>query len=315
MTGDPLPLEVRSLRKEYGDLVALESVDLEIRAGEIFGLLGPNGAGKSTAIHCVCGLLRPTAGTVRIFGHDVVSQSTAARQSLGVVPQELALFEDLSGRRNVAYWAAAYGLRGRERRERVEETLEAVALLDRADDKVAGYSGGMKRRLNLACGAVHKPRLLLLDEPTVAVDPQSRRKLLDLVKEQAASGASVLYTTHYMEEAQEICDRIAIIDRGRVIASGTLDELRKSTDERDVLTLRGELAPAPAQRMLADLDDAELIRLDDAELVLSLAEASSRLPELLVRFGDAGLPVREVTLARPTLESLFLRLTGRELRA
>ncbi|MEM6456645.1 MAG: ABC transporter ATP-binding protein [Acidobacteriota bacterium] len=313
-TDDAPVLRVRGLRKAYGELIALDAVDLDIRAGEIFGLLGPNGAGKSTAISCICGLLKPSGGSIRVRGHDVVARSVEARRSLGVVPQELALFDDLSGRRNVAYWASAYGLRGSQRRERVDAILEAVALIDRADDKVETYSGGMKRRLNFACGVVHRPQLLLLDEPTAAVDPQSRRKLLDLVKAQAERGTSVLYTTHYMEEAQALCDRLAIIDHGRIIADGTLDELRQRSDERDVLTLRGTFPDASAQSLVAALSGVELIRRDEEALVLALRGAPARLPELLQRFADAEMTVREVTLAQPNLESLFLRLTGRALR-
>ncbi len=308
-------LEVRSLRKEYGEFVAVESVDFAAGKGQVFGLLGPNGAGKSTAINCICGLLRPTKGSVRILGHDVVTEPKAARRSLGIVPQELALYEDLSGRHNVAYWASAYGLRGGERQRRVDEVLDAVALLDRADDKVSAYSGGMKRRLNFACGIVHRPRVLLLDEPTVAVDPHSRRKLLDLVQAQAEAGTCVLYTTHYMEEAQELCDEIAILDHGKIIADGTLDELRRTTDERDVLTLRGNFPEARVPPILHQLDDAELVRLDEHLLVLALPGASGRLTEVLALLDGDGVSIAEVTLAQPTLESLFLRLTGRQLRA
>ena len=259
--------------------------------------------------------MKPTAGTVRITGHDIASQPIEAKKSLGVVPQDLALYEDLTGRQNIAYWATAYGLRDRrERKGRVTEILESVELVDRADDKVATYSGGMKRRLNFACGLVHQPKVLLLDEPTVAVDPQSRRKLLDLVREQATAGTSVVVTTHYMEEAQELCDEIAIVDQGRLIARGTLDELRASADEHDVLTLRGHFPEATTRATLSRLDGLELIRHDPERLVFSSAQAPSRLPKLLTLLSDAGLEVREVTLARPTLETLFLRLTGRQLR-
>ncbi|MEM8962234.1 MAG: ABC transporter ATP-binding protein [Acidobacteriota bacterium] len=308
-------LDVRDLRKEYGDLVALHGISFAIRPGEIFGLLGPNGAGKSTAINCVCGLVQPTGGSIMVMGHRLATEPVAARRSLGIVPQDLALYEELTGRQNVAYWAAAYGLRGRERRQQVDETLAAVALLDRADDKVDTYSGGMKRRLNVACGLVHRPRVLLLDEPTVAVDPQSRRKLLDLVTDLAANGTAVLYTTHYMEEAQELCDRIAIIDHGEMIAHGSLDELRGSTDERDVLTLRGSFSIDDMTGLIGRIDQAELLRVDDDTLVLTLSKASSHLAQILADISAAGSSVDEVTLTRPTLETLFLRLTGRRLRA
>src|SRR5207247_2448608 len=197
-------------RKSYGDLTAVDGVSFTARPGEIFGLLGPNGAGKTTTIGCISGLLTPTAGNVRVMGHDVVREGTAARKALGVVPQEIALYDELSALENLSYWGGAQGLRSALLRERIRQVLEITGLQDRATEPVKRFSGGMKRRLNFACGIVHTPEVVLLDEPTVGVDPQSRVRIVELVREQAKAGACVLYSTHYMEEAETLCDRLAI---------------------------------------------------------------------------------------------------------
>src|ERR1700733_5866897 len=215
-------IEVEQLRKQYGDIAAVKDVTFTAHTGEIFGLLGPNGAGKTTTIGCISSLLTPTAGHIRVMGHDVVRDGVAARRSIGVVPQEIALYEDLSARENLSYWGGAQGMRNPKLRERIQQVLELTGLQNRAREPVKQFSGGMKRRLNFACGILHSPKVLLLDEPTVGVDPQSRVRLLDLVRAQAQAGTCVIYTTHYMEEAEALCDRLAIMDHGKVIAAGTL---------------------------------------------------------------------------------------------
>ena len=309
-------IEVRDLRKTYGETIAVNGISFTAESGAILGLLGPNGAGKSTTIGCISGLLRPGGGRVRVHGHDVVDEATEARRGLGVVPQELALYPDLSARRNLAYWGGAYGLVGAELSERVDEILERIGLADRADEPVERFSGGMKRRLNFGCGLVHRPTTLLLDEPTVGVDPQSRVRLLDLVRREADAGTCVLYTTHYMEEAQELCDRVAIIDRGELLAIGTLEELRARMAERDLVRLAGRFDPQAARRAVAGLegDDAEVLAVDDDAITVALPEASRRLPALFEALAEAGGEIRETTLTRPSLETLFIKLTGRELR-
>ena len=307
-------IEVEDLRKEFGDVIAVDGASFTAEPGEILGLLGPNGAGKSTSIGCISGLLQPTAGRVRVLGHDVALEARAAKESLGVVPQELALYEELPATENLAYWGAAYGMRGAELRQRVTEVLEVVGLLDRSKEAVKKFSGGMKRRLNFACGIVHRPKVLLLDEPTVGVDPQSRVRLLDLVREEAGNGACVLYTTHYMEEAQELCDRVGIIDHGKLIAMGTLDELRGMMGERDLLRLAGSFDLERVRPALEGVDGVEVAAADADSLRLSLPEASKRLPAIFRALEGAGAEVRETTLTQPSLESLFIKLTGRELR-
>ncbi|MFQ5349106.1 MAG: ABC transporter ATP-binding protein [Thermoanaerobaculia bacterium] len=308
-------IEVEELRKEYGDLVAVDGVGFTAEGGAVFGLLGPNGAGKTTTIGCISGLQRPTAGRVRVLGHDVVLEGPASRESLGVVPQDLALYEDLSATENLLYWASAYGLRGARRKQRITESLEVTGLLDRAKEPVKQFSGGMKRRLNFACGIVHEPRVLLLDEPTVGVDPQSRVRLQELVKAQAATGTSVLYTTHYMEEAETLCDRLAIIDHGKLIAQGTLDELRAILGERDLLRLSGRF-PSAAQiaAALAGQEGTEIVQADEENLIVAAPRASRELPALLAALTRVGAEIRETTMTRPSLETLFIKLTGKELR-
>jgi ABC-2 type transport system ATP-binding protein len=307
-------IEVDGLRKDYGSLTAVDGVSFTAEGSAIFGLLGPNGAGKSTTIGCISGLLQPTAGRVRVMGHDVMTEGRKARACLGVVPQELALYEDLSAAENLLYWGSAYGMKGAELRRRIGEVLEIAGLLDRAKEPVKRFSGGMKRRLNFACGIVHRPQVLLLDEPTVGVDPQSRVRLLDLVREQAAAGICVLYTTHYMEEAEALCDRLAVIDHGKVIALGTLAELRAIIGERDVLRLAGTFQPEAAVQALKHLENLEVVQADDDGLLLTLEQASRRLPEIFAALTGAGAEVRETTMTQPSLESLFIKITGRELR-
>ena len=307
-------IDVQSLRKQYGDLVAVDEVSFLAEAGRIFGLLGPNGAGKTTTIGCVSGLLKPTSGRVAVMGHDVVRDGITAKRHLGIVPQELALYEDLSAEANLSFWGAAYGLKSDVLGRRVGEVLDLIGLADRARDRVSAFSGGMKRRLNFGCGIVHTPRVLLLDEPTAGVDPQSRVRLLDLVREQARAGTTVLYTTHYMEEAQELCDRIAIVDRGRLLAMGTLDELRGLVGEKDLVRLAGRFDPSIAGRALESLDEVEVLSVSTEALTISTTGASRKLPAILGALADPRTEVQEATISVPSLESLFIKLTGRELR-
>jgi ABC-2 type transport system ATP-binding protein len=311
---EPCVIEVEGLQKSFGDLMAVSDVSFIAAARQIFGLLGPNGAGKSTTIGCISGLLIPTAGQIRVLGHDVVLERRASREKLGVVPQELALYEDLSATENLRYWGAAYGVRGADLKQRVQEVLTVTGLLDRAKEPVSRFSGGMKRRLNLGCGLVHRPKVLLLDEPTVGVDPQSRIKLLEVVRQQVAEGTCVLYTTHYMEEAESLCDKIAIIDHGRIIAAGTLGELRAMVGESDILRLEGQFDPPQVQESLRHVDGVEIIHADANSLRLSMSGASRKLPELFAAIAASGSVIRETTLTQPSLESLFIKLTGKELR-
>jgi ABC-2 type transport system ATP-binding protein len=307
-------IEVEQLRKSYGELVAVEGVSFTVRPGEVFGLLGPNGAGKTTTIGCISGLLIPDRGQVRVMGYDVRKDGVLARRRLGLVPQEIALYEDLSAQENLAYWGGAYGLAGDLLKARIREALEWIGLEDRARQPVKSFSGGMKRRLNFACGILHRPPVLLLDEPAVGVDPQSRVRLLELVREQARAGVCVVYTTHYMEEAEALCDRVGIMDRGKMAAQGTLLELRAMLGERDLLRLSGSFPLESLRPALAAVEGLEIIQADENLLRLALFDGPRRLPALLGALTAAGAEIRETTLTQPSLESLFIKLTGKELR-
>lgn len=307
-------IEVENLKKQYGDLVAVDDVSFRSRPGEIYGLLGPNGAGKSTTIGCISGLLRPGAGRIRVMGYDVVDQGPASRRRLGVVPQELALYEDLSARENLMYWGGAYGLRGARLKERVDAVLLVAGIADRAKDPVRKLSGGLKRRVNFACGIVHEPAALLLDEPTVGVDPQTRVRLLELVRNQAAGGATVIYTTHYMEEAEKLCDRLAVIDHGKIIAEGTLTQLRSILGEKDIVRVTGRFDCKDVPQALRGLPDTELVHCAEDIITLAAPEASKKLSDIFRSLSGAGFEVRETTITQPSLESLFIKLTGKEMR-
>ena len=310
-------LVTQNLVKQYGDITAVDDVSFSAGAGQIFGLLGPNGAGKSTTINCISGLLSPTSGHIAVAGHDIARDGKAARKSLGIVPQELALYEDLAAIDNLRYWGKAYGMRGRELESRVAEVLDTIGLSDRAKDLPKSYSGGMKRRLNFGCGIVHRPAVLLLDEPTVGVDPQSRSRLFDLVEAERDTGACDLYTTHYLEEAERLCDSLAIIDHGKLIAQGTVEALKAQLGARDALQLSGEFPDSVRPALAAlenELDDFEILGTDAGSIMLALPRASQHLPRIFEVITKAGGVVSETNLRSPNLETLFLLLPGKELR-
>ncbi len=313
-------IEIRELKKQYNPpqgVWAVKGISFEILQGEIFSLLGPNGAGKTTTISVMSGLLAPTAGDVIIGGHSIVQEPLACKRLIGVVPQELALYPKLSARQNLTFFGKLYGLGGRALRARVAEVLEFIGLSERADDPLEAYSGGMKRRVNIGVGLLHKPQVLFLDEPTVGIDPQSRRNILDAVKTLNAEGMTVLYTTHYMEEAQELSDRVGIIDHGEVIALGTQEELTRMVGEHDTITLHvPQIGEEVLQRLRALRGVERCTRSDGEEGAVTLLAKEGRavLPEVIRVVNEAGLTLRAVEVREPTLESVFLHLTGRALR-
>jgi len=305
-------IEVTGLRKRFGEVEALRGVSFRVAAGEIYGLLGPNGAGKSTTINILCGLLTPDSGEARLNGIDVVRRPVDARRTLGVIPQDVALYSELSARDNLAFFGRLYGLRGADLHARVDRVLTQVNLADRASEPVEQFSGGMLRRLNIAAGILHAPRIVLFDEPTVGLDPQSRAAILDLVREIAA-GAAVVYTTHYLDEAERLCDRLAIVDHGAVLAEGTLAELRKAAGEREIIALRGAFRAEAVTAAVAAAADVQILKSSADEVLFSVLSAERQLSSLLAiapTFGE----VREVAIRQPSLENLFIKLTGRALR-
>jgi len=312
-TSRPALLEARDLTKRFGEVLAVDRVSLAVRRGEIYGLLGPNGAGKTTTISLVCGLLKPDGGSIAVGGASFWGDPQAARGIMGVSPQELAVYEELSGRENLEFWGRIAGLTARAARARAGELLEALSLVDRGKDPVKQYSGGMKRRINLGCALMHRPALLLLDEPTVGIDPQARANILGFVRELAAAGAAILYTTHYLEEAETLCHRIGIIDHGRLLAEGTLEQLRERLGDAQVFVVEGRLAGADSG---AWPGFAERFRvMQRGETALTVASIGRRDPaECLKELLALPVHIENVTLKRPSLNDTFLELTGRELR-
>jgi ABC-2 type transport system ATP-binding protein len=307
-------LACRSLVKRFGDRTAVDDVTFSIGAGETFGLLGPNGAGKTTTISMACGLLLPDAGEVQVAGHPMHPRAIEAKAAIGLVPQEIALYPDLTARENLRFFGQLQRLAGPSLTERVDEVLEVVGLADRADERVDRYSGGMMRRINIAVGLLHRPQLLVLDEPTVGVDPQSRNAILESVEALAGSGLSVLYTTHYMEEAERLCDRIAIIDAGRIVAEGTRRELVGRLGEGDRIEVSGEGdldAFASAARGLAGVLGAERI---ERGVAIQAADGPAVLAAVVSTAQQVGVTISDLAVVQPDLEDVFLRLTGKALR-
>ncbi len=304
-------LSVTGLRRTFDELVAVEDVSFEVAAGETYGLLGPNGAGKTTTIQMVVGLLAPDRGTVVVDGHEMTPTATEARRAVGYVPQELALYPDLTGRENLDFFARLHDVP--DRGGRIDEVLEVTGLRERADDRADEYSGGMKRRLNIGIGLLHRPRLLILDEPTVGVDPQSRDAILDAVERLGAGGVGVLYTTHYMEEAERLCDRVGIIDHGRLVGEGTRRELTALVGQRDRVRLAVGGDKHAAADALAGAAGVEAAAVTDEGLDLTVDGAAAVLPSLLAAV-PATASVTAVAVDEPDLEAVFLHLTGRALR-
>ena len=317
----PDVLQVDGLRKSYGARLAVADVSLRVRAGEVLGLLGPNGAGKSTTVGIISGLTTADAGSVSVGGATLASDEFAFKRRIGLVPQDLALFEDLPALANIELFGALYDLPKARLKQRAMEVLDMVGLADRARDKPATFSGGMKRRLNIACALVHDPDVLLLDEPTAGVDPQSRNAIFDNLEALKRAGKAIVYTTHYMEEAERLADRIVIIDHGTVVASGTLAELLRTLPAAQTLTLdiSGTLAP-DAVRALQALPGVRQLKLDAGQLTVGmndigdLGDLAQTAAAVLQTVAASGATVRHLGSGRANLEDVFLALTGRQLR-
>ncbi|HKA24633.1 MAG TPA: ABC transporter ATP-binding protein [Candidatus Eisenbacteria bacterium] len=293
-------IEVRDLRKSYGVLAAVDGVSFEVRRGETFGLLGPNGAGKTTTMHLLVGVLRPDGGTIQIAGEGDPTRPQT-REKLGLAPQAMSLYPDLTGEENLAFFARLHGLGGSALHERVESMLALAGLTDRRKHRVRTYSGGMQRRLNLACALVHDPPVLLLDEPTVGVDPQSRNHLFENIESLRAQGRTILYTTHYMEEAQRLCDRVAIMDKGKILALDTVPALIERYGGASLI--EAELEEPPVDGGHAGTWDGHMLRVP-----------SERPLEEVARLAGSGVRFTSLHIKRPDLETVFLELTGRSLR-
>ncbi len=311
-----LIIEAQRLSKQFApeQPPAVKDFSLSIVAGEIFSLLGPNGAGKTTTISMLCGLLKPTGGTALIDGHDIAADALAAKQAIGLIPQDIALYPTLSARQNLRFWGEMYGLTGKMLTERVAEVLEKIGLTDRANDKIQTYSGGMKRRVNIGAGLLHKPKIVFMDEPTVGIDPQSRRAILDMTQQLNAEGMAVLYTTHYMEEAQELSHRIGIMDNGELIALGTLDELTETVGQADTVILEINEGIEGIAKTLATLPGVRQAVRKEAEITLLVDDANHQLPDIITTVTATGAHIASIDIQEPNLEAVFLHLTGKALR-
>jgi ABC-2 type transport system ATP-binding protein len=329
---------VTDLVKRFGDHAAVDGVSFTIREGEIFGLLGPNGAGKTTTISMISCLIPPTSGEVSVGGHSVAKDSAKVKRALGVVPQEIALYPTLTALENLRFWGRMYGLSGAVLAQRVDEALETAGLADRAKERVETYSGGMKRRINIAAGIMHHPRLLIMDEPTVGIDPQSRNHILETVKELNRRGMTVLYTSHYMEEVEFLCDRVGIMDHGRIIALGTIDDLKRLVGDENVISIRvaelpdgvldaldalpavdkvtvsGREPAVPEAGASANAEPPEAVTGEGVVIQVLSRDSGAVIADVVGVLGRAGAHVLAVDVREPNLESVFLHLTGKSLR-
>jgi ABC-2 type transport system ATP-binding protein len=308
-------VEVKNLTKRFGKLTAADGVHFGIPAGEAFGLLGPNGAGKTTTVSMMCGLVVPSGGDVVIDGHSILRDPMAVRRVIGVVPQDVALYPTLSARENLTFFARMQDVPADMVASRVDAVLDIVQLADRQKDRVETYSGGMKRRINIAVGLLNQPRLLILDEPTVGVDPQSRNSILETLKELNRQGMTLLYTSHYMEEVEFLCSHIAIIDHGKVIADGTQKDLRLQAGNKDIISVQllREAGDVVRDRLSA-MPGVDTVELRDKTIHIATNQGRSLLAGIISALDDAGCPVSTIDVKEPNLEDLFLNLTGTSLR-
>ncbi|MBI3511822.1 MAG: ABC transporter ATP-binding protein [Bacteroidetes bacterium] len=306
-------IEVKDLKKSYGTQVALNGISFSIADGEFYGLLGPNGAGKTTTISIISTILDPDSGTIMINGMPLDKNKTACKKIIGVVPQEIALYDKLTALQNLEFWGSLYDVEKNLLNKRIDETLELLGLSDRKNDKVKDYSGGMKRRINIASALLHEPKILFMDEPTVGIDPQSRNLIFEVVEKLHKRGMTIVYTTHYMEEAERFCDRIGIIDKGEIIVQGTLKELRDFSKMKESILVRYTNAGNGTEQKIKDHLKGEYT-LSDGEIIFASNDLRSDLPRAINQCAEAGLELSHIDIQKVNLETIFLKLTGKQLR-
>jgi ABC-2 type transport system ATP-binding protein len=307
-------IQARSVSKSFGKIEAVKNVSFNIEKGKIFGILGPNGAGKSTIVNILNTLVKPDQGDVIIDGVNIKDDGNTIKMIMGVVPQEIALYEELSAYENLMFWGGLYDIPKGKLEANVNKTLEIVDLVNRKDDKIKKFSGGMKRRINIACSLLHNPKILLLDEPTVGVDPQNRNHIFEVIERLNNEGMTIIYTTHYMEEAERFCDKIAIIDAGRIIAQGTLKELREISDVKDLLTIK--LADVNSETITRITSENPLFRFDSSSgaLKVECGNIGNDIQIIINHVQNAGGVIERIYTQGTNLESIYLKLTGKELR-
>jgi ABC-2 type transport system ATP-binding protein len=311
----PSIIEVKNLRKTFNSQIAVDGISFGVKEGEIFGLLGPNGAGKSTTISILSGLLEPTDGEAVIDGKSIAKNPMGVKKILGVIPQEVALYPTLTARENLHFWGRMYDLSGSELKKRTEEVLALVGLTDRAKDRIDTYSGGMKRRINIAAGLLHRPKVLMMDEPTVGIDPQSRINILETVQNLNREGMTILYTSHYMEEVELLCDRIAIMDLGKIIAEGTEEELRQLVGNEDLIkVLVSEVTPECIDKIKTVPRVDKVTQTGEAEIHILSKEGRRALADVIKAIDKCDVKINSIEVVEPDLESVFIHLTGKSLR-
>jgi ABC-2 type transport system ATP-binding protein len=307
-------LQIKDLAKKYASLTAVDNISFSINEGEIFGLLGPNGAGKTTTINMIAGLTDISSGEISIFGKKMSNSSLEIKKNLGVVPQEIAVFDDLTAYENVQFFGQIYGLKGNLLKKRVEESLNFVGLWDRCKDFPKKYSGGMKRRLNIACAIVHKPKLIIMDEPTVGIDPQSRNHILESVKALNKSGSTIIYTSHYMEEVDELCSRILIMDNGKIIADGDSEYLKGLISTEDKIDIDLNFVNDKIVGNVTSRQGVKKVDVRENKIIVTSEKNSKNLSSIIDAISQSGCEILSLYIEKPTLEGVFLTLTGRKLR-
>ncbi|VYT90236.1 ATP-binding cassette domain-containing protein [Clostridium tertium] len=307
-------IEIKDLVKKYDDTIAVDNINLCIEEGEIYGILGPNGAGKSTTISLICSLLHPSLGEIKILGEDIKKKSLKVKRHIGLVPQNIAVYKDFTAYENVKFFGELYGLRGKALEDAIDEALEFTGLLDVKKKKAKEYSGGMLRRLNIACAIVHSPKILIMDEPTVGIDPQSRNNIMQAVKKLNKKGVTIIYTTHYMEEAECLCTKIAIIDKGKIIVEGTKEELKDIVSDKKILNIGVDDIYRVNIEKLRNVEGVVDISIDDNNVIITSSKDVNNLSKIVKEISEEDLKINDLGFKEITLETVFLSLTGKKLR-
>ncbi|OPJ56793.1 ABC transporter ATP-binding protein [Alkalithermobacter paradoxus] len=307
-------LKVENLSKEFNSIKAVNGINFEVNSGDILGLLGPNGAGKSTTISMISTLIRPSSGDILYKGESIVKNPKIIQKNLGVVPQEIALYPTLSGYENLKFWGNIYGLRGRVLKERIDEISEIIGIKDRLKDKVEKYSGGMKRRINIGASILHKPEILIMDEPTVGIDPQSRNHILQTILDLNKQGMTIIYTSHYMEEVEQLCNKISIMDKGKIIACGTKEELIQIIKDNNKITLRFDDVTDTLIQNIKTIDYIKEVKVEGEDIVVLSDNANNIFKDIINKLSQLDSEILSIEVEKPNLETVFLHLTGRALR-
>ncbi|MGL4730659.1 MAG: ABC transporter ATP-binding protein [Clostridium sp.] len=307
-------IEINQLTKRYKDFLAVDNITLSIEEGELYGILGPNGAGKSTTINIICGLINLSFGEVKILGQDIKRNHKNIKENIGLIPQEIAIYYEYTAYENVKFFGSLYGLKGKQLEENIHYALEFTGILDVKDKVASEFSGGMLRRLNIACGIVHKPKIVIMDEPTVGIDPQSRNHILNAVKKLNENGTTIIYTTHYMEEAEELCSKIAIIDNGKVIVEGSKEELKSIVSDKKNLKIRVDNFASINKEEIKAIKGVSDVNINEEKITITTLKEINNLDKIITYFTERKIQIRDIDYEDITLETVFLSLTGRSLR-